>query len=929
MVKQLGWVGVIALTLCLPARLDAQTAQVGSVTGEVVDSTGAPLPGATVTLLSTERGVSRSAVTDASGVFRFQQVQLGLYDVTATLTGFQSRTVTNNRVETERTTNVSVRLNVAGTTETVDVIGDVPIVDQTNQTVQLRIRSDEFQNLPAGRSYQSLIGAAPGVVGTGNVNAHGALTSNNQFMFDGVVATDTVTGTFSGNLNFEAIQEVVVRTAGVSAEFGRSTGAYVDVVTKSGTNRFSGSYKLLAVNDQWDVQNSTKSEVATAGVFPSLARTRFDKVNKTNTFTVGGPIIRNRAWFFVAWERAITTTPTVQLNARPGITPEEFQQNRNIKLPNYRFTYQISPSQSVWVKFAEDPFTGIVRNDYWNPFFTAERAALTAQSQGGKGISGQYTAVIGSQLTAEVIMGRKTSRIDVEPFERTTLNNGAPYWDLNDNRIYNGATFDGYVSRPRTEVGGAINYFTRLGGKDHQFKVGVDFQRMESENLFRYPNNQIFYGFGFNPATRRFDRNDSREDYDEGPSTSKGDLTSFYVRDKMSLGRRFNAELGLRIEKQSGTSDTSVPTVATTNVAPRLSFAYALTDDGKTLVNGSYGRFYDGILQGFSDTFAAVPQQTNYNTYIWNGSAYVFSSRSEAGASTFKPDTKVTPRNMDEVTFGGERQIGQSIGASVRYIHRSWGNFIDDIRTFNANGTLNRVVANISSAERSYKGIEFLLDKRFSNRWAATASYTFSKAKGNHFGDDFTALEDFAAYNCRQTADSGLFNAGNFPCSEVAKNYQGLPTYDRPHMFKYSGSYVRPIGPVDLTAGVIGSIASKRTYSKSRTISVLSPVTNAQFATMTYFYEPRGSSRVSGLADVTDFSLDIAWKAVRTSRFGIKVDVFNLFNNEEKLTESNTAWCNATVTAACQTAVANFGTATTRGSFQTPRQYRFSFVVRY
>ena len=114
---------------------------------------------------------------------------------------------------------------------------------------------------------------------------HGALRSNNLFMFDGVNTTDPTAGTVGDSLNFEAIQEVLVRTSAVSAEFGPATGAIVDVITKSGTNRPQGSFKYLLANDAWNAPNTTHGEVAAAdGSFPSLARTRFDRQIRYYTY---------------------------------------------------------------------------------------------------------------------------------------------------------------------------------------------------------------------------------------------------------------------------------------------------------------------------------------------------------------------------------------------------------------------------------------------------------------------------------------------------------------------------------------------------------------------------------------------------------------------------------------------------------------------
>ena len=221
------------------------------------------------------------------------------------LQSFQTTTLTDNLVEAERTTNLAVTLKVAGVEVSTTVVGSTPIVDTKNQTVETRVRAEEFSKLAIGRNYQTLMGVTPGVVGTGNVNSHGALTNSNIFMFDGVNTTDPTTGTFGTNLNFESIQEVVVRTSAVGVEYGRGTGAVVDVITKSGTNKFEGYFKYLAANDDWNKQNSTKNEITGA----SLQRVKFDHVNPIYSFGGGGPIMQNRAWFYATYENSKNTTP--------------------------------------------------------------------------------------------------------------------------------------------------------------------------------------------------------------------------------------------------------------------------------------------------------------------------------------------------------------------------------------------------------------------------------------------------------------------------------------------------------------------------------------------------------------------------------------------------------------------------------------------
>lgn len=931
MTGRMGVVGLALAMLALPLTAAGQTAQVGQVSVEVRDLTGAVLPGVTVTLTSEDRGVSRVAVTDGAGKLVFAVVPLGKYSLSTKLSNFETKTLTGNLVEAAKTTSVAVTLNLARIEESAVVTGEVPIVDRTNQTVETRLRADEFQKMPMARSYLNLFSLSPGVVAssTSNLFSHGALASNNIFLFDGVNTTDTTTGTPGNSINFEAIQEVVVRTATISPEFGRGTGAIVDVITRTGTNQYAGTFKYLATNDAWNTQNSTKSQVAGAdGTFASLARTRFNQLNPVWSETFGGPILANRLWFFHAYENARLTSPQRQTNAADG-PGEDYQQRTTAPWKSFRVTAQLAPKHNVWVKYSEAPTSGFVF-DYWGS--AAERHALTSQNQGGAQWSGQYTGILGKQVAAEIMVSHADSNISATPFSTSAFSNGSPFLDFNDGRVYNGGAVVGYVKRPRTQVTGALSYFTTLMGNAHMIKVGGDWQRFSSQNSFKFPGGSFFLGSGYDPALPGgFQVPDSREDYDTAPSQSNGRNLAVYALDKFAMGARVSVQLGARIEHQSGTSDVGETTVSATTVAPRLSASFALTEDAKTLLVASYGRFHDGILQGFSDAFSAVPQQTNFDNYIWDGSSYVFDSRVEQGASAFHPNIAVTPRHLDEITLGVEQQVSRSLGASVRYIHRDWNNFIDDALSFNADGSINRVVTNMAGANRSYRGIEFTVDRRFSNDWSAAGSYTYSRTRGNHFGDDFTSLGNFLDANCRQTADVGLGDeSGVFPCKDVQARLTGRPAYDRPHLIKVYGAYSHPFGPVRLTLGAVGNGASKITFTESRTVNVLVPDTlTSSGQTLTYYYEPLGSHRLSGMAFTTDLSIEASFHAHRQLQIGLKGEIFNLLNSETQTGVNNTSWCASADSASCQTAQTRFGTATARGSYLGPRTYRMTLLFRF
>lgn len=918
----------VVLTALLGTRAFAQPAQTGTIAGVVEDASGGVLPGVTVTLTSQERGTSRSAVTDENGRYVFPALAIGSYTVEANLSGFAPVRLTDNLVETEKTTNVPVQLKVGGLTDSVTVTGETPIVDLTTVTANVRIRKEEFERLPVGRSYQSLMAQTPGVVGgtvTGNsnINTLGAPNNSNLYVMDSVDTTDPTTGTFGANLNFEAIQEVSISTSAVSVEYGRSQGAIVNVITKSGTNTFEGSAKYIAINDNWDKQNSTVSQTTGA----SLERVKFDQINPTYAATLGGPLLKNRAWFFGAYEYATNTTPRRQT---VGPIPEDYQQETENNFLNVRATVQLNDRNQVWVKYFRSPTNGFII-DYWPATQPAgELEALTGQNQSSQSWAGQWNGVLNDRWTVEAAAGTYASRIDVTTFQQGRNGLNAPILSQADNRNYNGATFDGFVDRPRAQANLASTYFFSIGSRSHNVKAGFDFQTVESGSLFNYPNSQYFVAESFNQATGAIVPL-FRQDYLSGDSTSKGRNYAFFLRDKFDLTDRIFVEAGVRYEYQTGSSDLGADTVETSVLAPRVSASYNVTGDGKTIVTGSYGRFYQGIIQSFSDAFAGIPQQGDYDNFAWNGSTYVFQNSVRVGGNSFLPNPDLQPSHLDEFTLGVQRQFGRYLAVGARVIARQWGNLIDDVRTFNPDNSINRQVVNYDAAERKYRGVQFTLDKRFSSNWSAQASYTFSRTEGNHFDQTFTSLGDYIDAQCRTTVDTTIGVNGVIPCLEVQNgdNKYGRPIYDRPHNFKFNGAYVRPIGPITLSVGALAEAVSKRRYERLRGVNVLLPGTLSPFAAATYFYEERGASPLEGLEWYLDNSVELTWRGPARTQVGFKGEIFNITNREAQTQNNNTAWCGTTATAACATAVQNFGKANARGAFQQPRRYRISAIFRF
>lgn len=920
--KRSQFVTLTILFLLVPLSLLAQGFQVGIIGGEVKDPSGAVLPGVTVEVTNEEKGFSRSVVTDSTGRFLVPTLPIGRYRVTASLAGFQTKAVSGNLVESDRTTSVDVTLSLSAESAEITVTGEAPVVDPTNTSATTRISKDEFEKLPVGRSYQSLMAFAPGVVGGGNPNAHGSLTSTNVYLFDGVDTTDPTTGTFGSNLNFEALQEVQVITSGASAEYGRATGAILNAVTKSGSNDFEGSAKLIATNDNWDEQNKTRNQVTGA----SNARMKRDHMNERYSATLGGPIWRDRAWFFGAYETAKTSSAARQT----AVVAENFVQSTDTLLTNYRVTGQITPRHTIWAKYAQDPITGFVI-DYFGT--NTELEALTGQDQGGDNASIQYAGIFGDNVSVEAMYAEATSRIDVYPYQVSSLNGGAPHFSLADSKYYNGGAFVGYVDRPREQATVSASYFANFFGSQHNLKAGADWQKLHSNNFFTFPNDQLFIDTSFDPVTRASVPS-QRRDYQSGPSQSEGDIYALYLRDKFEIGTRLFMEVGLRYEQEEGQSDIGETTIDTQTVAPRLNASFDIAGNGKSLIIGSAGRFYEYVVQSFSDNFANVPQRAIYDLFTFQNGQFVFTRRQQPTGNSFRPNTDLDPTYLDEVSLGFQQQFGATVGVGVRGIWREWGDLIEDVEDFQPGQTTTfRQTINDDQAYRQYRGLELTFEKRFSHNWNALANYTFSETEGNHFSRAFSSLRDYTSAQCRTTIDLSIGNNGIIPCSEVVSSARlsGNPGYDRPHHFKVLGGYSRPLGPVNLAIGLGGEYISGLKFSKTRAVNVLLPGTTTNAGpTLTYFYEGIGQDQLDAIHSI-DTSLEVTIPLFKLVELGVKGEAFNVTDQQEQTSVNNTVFCGQTsgASSACTTARTNFGKATARGSFQAPRSYRLTALLRF
>jgi hypothetical protein len=927
--------------------------QTGTLSGVVRDAQSAVLPGATVSVTSPSLiGGARTTVTGETGNYQFTALPPGEYAVTYELSGFTPLKRDGVAVQVARVTRLDVELSVGALQETVTVSGESPVVDTSSTVTQTNITKELYDAIPTGRNPWVMAGLVPGVI-TGrldvggtegmqqyNLEAFGSADSQKSFSIDGL---KTNWGGGSGGATmqyygFEMYDEYNMQVASGTAESDVS-GVYMNMVTKSGGNRFNSDHNFYFMNDALQGENLDDDLRQRLGLLPedqcvgaapgtrgceSGAAGNPIDISYDWSSTLGGPIKRDKAWFFGAlrWWRL----DQFQVGA---LNPDGSQGIDDNRIRNFmgKVTWQARPNTRASLMFNRNLKDRFHRRQV---DFSEDKATVL-QDQPAQNYVGQVNQVIGRGTLFDARFGRMWGEFPTR-YQNEVQPTDIAIRDVVRNTQINAATDQQLNPNHRYQANATVSYFTdRLSAGSHDFKLGTQWSwEMMKYDIIRNGDHYLELSDGLATGVQ----------ISNTPVNSDHRLSTWgvFAQDRWMIGRA-TINYGVRLDGVSShlpaqsspagifVAERSFPRKDVfdfnLNAAPRVGLSYDVFGNGRAALKAYYGRFYN---QFGSELAQALNLNTIQSIRVgWTDRNN--NLRLDPGEFTAPNFTSVIPEMdadatrpySDEINVGFDYELLRNFAASVSYHrrqHRDGLGLIDRARPSSAYTPVSttyqdpqrgpqtitvyrldpalasrrdRLITNVDVLQSDYDGLSVSFNKRFSNRWQLLGGITVQNHTGFNHSGTYTSpgtTTDLDNPNFRLNRDNGSV------------------FIDLPWAFNLSGSYELPYGVV-----FSGKYTARAGDPLVRTINVTGLPQGPENG---IYVQQRGEDRTE---TVTKF-LDVRFAkrfAVGTTRFEGTLDVFNLMNANHVLDQT-----------------VAIGTTIGRPSrVMTPRIIRFGVTTRF
>lgn len=790
--------GVVVFLMCLCTAPAAAQQGRAEISGRTTDEQGAVLPGVAIVVTNEATGVFREITSSAEGTYLASQLVPGTYKIVARLSGFRTVERTGLLLQVGTTMRINLELAVGGLEETVRVTGQAPLVDTSSARVGGNVGTAELSELPSmNRNYFSAVALLPGVqfspstqLGNDTIVASGQSSQGNNVSVDGGYNVDDALGAVVGaqvRTPIEAIQEFQVMTSMYDAEFGRASGAIINAVSKSGTNDFKGVLFLSSASSRL----TAKDFLVKQQNLPKPVLTKRDWGG-----VLGGPIIRNKAHFFVSLERQVDNpTRTRVYPTRPELSLSQVEERSGWNTM-VRFDHQINPSHTWAVRYLRESapqFPVILERHTRDTFQDETDLDETAV--------GTLTSVFGN------------TRVNTLRVARTWEH----WWHGNACTRALGFEREGplvdcppqlnhlsFVDQASTEAQGPwdsnyqieddLSWFVPGKKGDHEFKFGFRYNYTELTRVSQINQNGTFRfntDLPFDPANPRT--------YPERLTIRMGEFEEFvenhtieaYAQDRWKIGNT-TLSAGIRYDLEIIPIDqTDNPLFAAgnkkspvdrNNFAPRIGITHALDEQGRSVVRGGYGIFYNRTVLGAIDDTIEFSKFTNSAVVNFpNDSADPGPAAGRLPTDPFLARGPFIDRNLlnqrfppgtvfrnsgvvvfdspdrkqpwaHQLTVGYSRQVLDTIAVQADYIHMEnrdmfLGRNLNPMVRANTSrtGRITRVDAfgvlgepysqqvwvMENTGRSKYDALNLSLEKRYANHWSGRLSYSLSSSRGS------------------------------------------------------------------------------------------------------------------------------------------------------------------------------------------------------